>query len=157
MLHHSRCKAAIAPGLLLLLACNAIAARPSSWRRPSGRSTKYKGVGLRLGSLPTGQGFALGPQFTRRGLLKGQMTFRTSAAGTLSPRPICSTRRPASRSWQTTVSTSTPSQCSGTHRRWTITVRSRTRVAVRSIVAEKDKNGRGRQDAGEKHRSYFSF
>ena len=136
MPYHSRCKAAIAPGLLLLLACNAIAQAPSRAgqiqearqkkaaafaQAPSragqileARQKKaaalepeerhrmdkkvdgaskfmeetlgqgYKGVGLRFGGLPTGQGFALGPQFIRRGLLKGQMTFRTSAAGTLS-------------------------------------------------------------------------
>lgn len=40
-----------------------------------------KGLGLRFGGLPTGQGFALGPQFTRHGLGGGRAVLRTSAAG----------------------------------------------------------------------------
>ena len=42
------------------------------------------GLGARLGGLPTGQGFALGPQYRRRDLAKGNLTFRTSAAASLS-------------------------------------------------------------------------
>ena len=39
------------------------------------------GLGLRFGGLPTGQGFALGPQFTRYGLAGGGLVVRASAAG----------------------------------------------------------------------------
>ncbi|MFN0166275.1 MAG: BamA/TamA family outer membrane protein [Bryobacteraceae bacterium] len=39
------------------------------------------GLGVRFGGLRTGQGFALGPQFKRYGLLEGRLVFRTSAAG----------------------------------------------------------------------------
>ena len=41
------------------------------------------GLGVRLGGLPTGQGFALGPQYRRRDLADGNVVFRTSLAGTL--------------------------------------------------------------------------
>jgi hypothetical protein len=39
------------------------------------------GLGVRFGGLPTGQGFALGPQFTRYGLADGRLLLRGSAAG----------------------------------------------------------------------------
>mgnify|MGYP005854330141 CR=1 FL=1 len=39
------------------------------------------GLGLRFGGLPTGQGFALGPQFSRYGLANGRLVLRVSAAG----------------------------------------------------------------------------
>ena len=42
------------------------------------------GLGVRLGGLPTGQGFALGPQYRRQDLANGNLTFRTSAAASLS-------------------------------------------------------------------------
>ena len=42
------------------------------------------GLGVRLGGMPTGQGFALGPQYRRRDLADGNVVFRTSLAGTLS-------------------------------------------------------------------------
>ena len=42
------------------------------------------GLGVRLGGMPTGQGFALGPQYRRRDLADGNVIFRTSLAGTLS-------------------------------------------------------------------------
>jgi len=38
------------------------------------------GLGLRFGGLPSGQGFALGPQFSRYGLVDGKVVLRTSAA-----------------------------------------------------------------------------
>ncbi len=41
------------------------------------------GLGVRLGGMPTGQGFALGPQYLRRDLADGNVVFRTSLAGTL--------------------------------------------------------------------------
>jgi hypothetical protein len=40
-----------------------------------------RGVGLRFGGLPTGQGFALGPQYTRYGLADGRIVLRGSVAG----------------------------------------------------------------------------
>jgi hypothetical protein len=39
------------------------------------------GIGARFGGLPTGQGFALGPQYARYGLAGGRLVFRASAAG----------------------------------------------------------------------------
>ena len=41
------------------------------------------GLRLNLGGLPSGGGFAIGPEYYRTGLLKGQMHFRTSATGSL--------------------------------------------------------------------------
>ena len=41
------------------------------------------GLGVRLGGMPTGQGFAVGPQYLRRDLADGNVVFRTSVAGTL--------------------------------------------------------------------------
>ena len=45
-------------------------------------ATGFHGLTLRMGGLPTGQGFALGPQYLRQDLADGNLTFRTSAAGT---------------------------------------------------------------------------
>ena len=45
-------------------------------------ATGFHGLTLRMGGLPTGQGFALGPQYLRQDLANGNLTFRTSAAGT---------------------------------------------------------------------------
>jgi len=42
------------------------------------------GLRLRLGGLPTGQGFAAGPEYLRRDLAHGQVEFRTSARAALS-------------------------------------------------------------------------
>jgi outer membrane protein assembly factor BamA len=39
------------------------------------------GLRLKLGGLPSGGGFAIGPEYYRTGLLKGQMHFRASATG----------------------------------------------------------------------------
>ncbi len=41
------------------------------------------GLGVRLGGMPTGQGFAVGPEYLRRDLADGNVVFRTSLAGTL--------------------------------------------------------------------------
>ena len=45
-------------------------------------ATGFHGLTLRMGGLPTGQGFALGPQYLRQDLADGNLTFRTSVAGT---------------------------------------------------------------------------
>jgi hypothetical protein len=42
------------------------------------------GFRLVLGGMPTGQGFAIGPEYLRRDLAHGQLEFRTSARGALS-------------------------------------------------------------------------
>lgn len=42
-------------------------------------SAGVRGVRLKLGGLVAGSGFALGPEYSRRGLLSGRMDFRTSA------------------------------------------------------------------------------
>jgi len=56
--------------------------RMTGWSEAVMNSLTYgiKGLGLRFGGLPTGQGFALGPQYTRYGLADGKFLFRGSAA-----------------------------------------------------------------------------
>ena len=47
-------------------------------------ATGYHGLTLVMGGMPTGQGFALGPQYNRLDLAAGALNFRTSARGTSS-------------------------------------------------------------------------
>ena len=44
-------------------------------------ATGWHGLTLVMGGLPTGQGFALGPQYSRLDLADGALKFRTSARG----------------------------------------------------------------------------
>lgn len=45
-------------------------------------ATGWHGLTMVMGGLPTGQGFALGPQYSRLDLADGALKFRTSARGT---------------------------------------------------------------------------
>ena len=50
-------------------------------------ATGFHGLTLRMGGLPTGQGFALGPQYLRQDLADGNLTFRTFRRGHVWGRP----------------------------------------------------------------------
>ncbi len=47
-------------------------------------SSGFGGLGVRIGGLRTGQGFAFGPQYTQYGIAEGRLVFRGSAAGSFS-------------------------------------------------------------------------
>jgi len=45
-------------------------------------ATGFHGLTMVMGGMPTGQGFALGPQYNRLDLARGALKFRTSVSAT---------------------------------------------------------------------------